>query len=379
MMSPASFVANADCDMTGTSGPIKLKWNMFASEYGMYEVEGCEGVSPTLRLSAGMTYLFDQSDSSNWYHPVGFSYVAGGAHAVCKDADGAEGECPELGGEVGGSTLQYLVNGKAVTDDESGFGLDAYEPLFFNSQDWWGEQPAFQVQLTIPADASYTTVYYFCHIHGGMSAKIHVVGSSYAGEKTEIAADYLGGETEASALQVYADIVEAAQPAISAYDKECGTWNSKGFAGHSVCEGKHFLCGEGADDTYGQCLQAIDCQMHHDMAVAVPSSSTSKFATFARQMIAHHKNAVAMSKVLLKHMDSSDFPPLGTEDQDMEWAKALSSSIINIQNFQIQGMEAWLEANADKAGEGGLCYDNEACDCPGRNLLFASPPSRCPC
>ena len=112
---------------------------------------------------------------SHRYHPVGFAYIAGGAHAECKqDSAGTLGECPELGGETP-TTIQYMVDGAAVTSDESGFGLDAYEPLFFNSQDWWGEKNtanAFKVTLTIPTTATYTKIYYFCHIHAGMSAEI---------------------------------------------------------------------------------------------------------------------------------------------------------------------------------------------------------------
>ena len=96
----AAITMGADCDKTTSSATkeIKLRWNSFASEWGQYEVEGCSGVSPKLKLSAGVTYTFDQSHASNWYHPVGFAYIAGGAHTVCKDSDGNEGECPEIGG-----------------------------------------------------------------------------------------------------------------------------------------------------------------------------------------------------------------------------------------------------------------------------------------
>ena len=136
------------CDKTSaTAATISLKWNAHASEWGAYEVAGCAGVNPKLSLTAGTIYTFDQSDATNWYHPVGFSYIAGGAHTSCLQTDGSAGECPELGGESAGSTLQYYVDGTAVTSDDSGFGLDAYEPLFFNSQDWWGEQPSFFVDL----------------------------------------------------------------------------------------------------------------------------------------------------------------------------------------------------------------------------------------
>ena len=76
-----------ECDKTSdTAATITLKWNEFASEWGMYTVDGCEGVGPKLKLTAGTVYTFDQSDASNWYHAVGFSYIAGGAHTECKDS-----------------------------------------------------------------------------------------------------------------------------------------------------------------------------------------------------------------------------------------------------------------------------------------------------
>ena len=40
---------------------------------GYFEIDGCEGVNPTLHLTVGRTYLFDQSHDSNWYHLVGFA------------------------------------------------------------------------------------------------------------------------------------------------------------------------------------------------------------------------------------------------------------------------------------------------------------------
>jgi len=294
------------------------------------------------------------------YHPVGFAYIAGGAHTSCKSKDDGVGgylddECPELGAEDGGSTLSYHVDGKPVTNDASTFGLDAYEPLFFNSQDWWAKQKPFQVALTVPADAPYTKIYYFCHVHAHVSAEIEIYGST-ATSTTTLAPEYLGGMTEESALKVFDDIVTSEQQALSSFDRSCGTWNSAQYADHAICDDKHFLCGTGAHDAFGECLEAIDCQMHTEMAVSVPSKSISKFATFARQMIAHHKNAVAMSKVLSMHMEPSDFPPLGTEDQDMDWATGLIRAITSTQNHQIQSMQAWLDANPILAGESTLCY-----------------------
>merc|ERR1711924_307853 len=131
--------------------------------------------------------------------------------------------------------------------------------------------------------------------------------------------------------------------ALSNYDATCGTHASAAFdasAAHSTCANKHFLCGAGATRPFDQCLVAIDCQMHHDMAVSVPAGS-SVFATFARQMIAHHQNSVAMAKVLSQFHTDADYPAAGTEDQDRDWAEGLVRSIINVQNTQIQQMQSW--------------------------------------
>ena len=293
------------------------------------------------------------------YHPIGFAYIAGGAHTSCKqDAAGTLGECPELGGETGGTTIQYYVGGVAVTSDESGFGLDAYEPLFFNSQGWWGEQTAFKATLAIPADATYTRIYYFCHIHAGMSAEIEITGST-ATTTTVINVAALGGETEATALAVFTGIQASDQKSVSSHDQACGTYNTYAADTKSTCSNSHFLCGAGAGGAYETCLEAIDCQMHHDMAVSVPAGA-SKFATFARQMIPHHQNAVSMAKALLKHHTAADYPAAGTEDQDQAFAEGLARNIINVQNRQIQQLSAWLESNTALSGVSEKCYGDSS-------------------
>merc|ERR1740115_717772 len=311
---------------------------------------------------AGTEYTFDQSDASNWYHPVGFAYIAGGAHTSCKDVNMVAGECPELGGEAGvPTTIQYYVSGAKGAD--GGFGLDAYEPEFFNSQDWWGEAPtrtggkAYKVTLKVPADATYTKIYYFCHIHAGMSAEIEITGSTATAAKTVINAAVLGSETEATALAIFTKIQTDDQKSVSTHDEACGTYNTYAKETKSTCSNSHFLCGDGADGAYETCLGAIDCQMHHDMAVSV-ASGASKFATFARQMIPHHQNAVSMAKALLKHHAAADYPAAGTEDQDMDFAKGLARGIINVQNRQIQQLSSWLEANPALAKASNKCYDS---------------------
>jgi len=58
--------SSEDCVLT-------VRVNFFASETGYFEFDECIGVNPNLYLTVGRTYLFDQSDDSNWYHLIGFS------------------------------------------------------------------------------------------------------------------------------------------------------------------------------------------------------------------------------------------------------------------------------------------------------------------
>ena len=63
---PAHHTTGSTCVKTDAA-PLKMKWNAYASEWGAYEIEGCDGVNPELSLAAGATYTFDQSDATNWY------------------------------------------------------------------------------------------------------------------------------------------------------------------------------------------------------------------------------------------------------------------------------------------------------------------------
>merc|ERR1711935_233456 len=79
-----TYVSGIDCkpcDDTDGDCVIKVGVDLLAGEWGYFTVEGCDGVNPTLHLEVGRTYLFDQSDASNWYHLIGFAYEADGAHA----------------------------------------------------------------------------------------------------------------------------------------------------------------------------------------------------------------------------------------------------------------------------------------------------------
>jgi hypothetical protein len=98
-------IAALAAQAAGTSGTVAgcvpsatnlcMKLNVFASETGYYEFEGKSGSSPDLTVEIGTTYTFDQSDASNWYHPVGFAYEPDGAHG----ATWGGAELPEIEGQ----------------------------------------------------------------------------------------------------------------------------------------------------------------------------------------------------------------------------------------------------------------------------------------
>merc|ERR1740139_1461030 len=105
-----------------------MKIDMYASETGYYTIDTLgRKPSPDVYVNIGESYIFDQSDPSNWYHPVGFAYVPDGAHGTTWGGD-EEDEVES------GDALQYLIDGAATTCKDVGeTGLDCYEPEFFLS------------------------------------------------------------------------------------------------------------------------------------------------------------------------------------------------------------------------------------------------------
>jgi hypothetical protein len=97
------------------------------NQYGSgnkYYIAGLSGASPTLSLSEGSTYKFDQSDSSNSGHPLRFSTTPNGTHG-------------------GGS---HYTTGVTVVGTP-------------------GQAGAY-TQITVASGAP--TLYYHCHNHSGM-------------------------------------------------------------------------------------------------------------------------------------------------------------------------------------------------------------------
>ena len=339
------------CKYTATIDP-------FAGPTGYFKFDECGDVAnPVIAMKQGSTYVFDQADGSNWYHPLGMAYFPDGAHT---GVDELEPGIAQTGGSTtcaAGNTCQapmYYKNGvfTGTTYDNTAatpvggddFGLDVYEPEFFYPKDQWSENLYF-VALTVTDTTYAKDLFYFCHIHAGMSGVIKVLDSSGANPST------------AHATSVFDPSTYYKTP--STYDALCGTYGLDGgttsYKSGTTCSDEEFLCHTGtlAEGSFGDCLKAMDCQMDKEMMTN--QDTTSNVASFMHQMIPHHENAINMAKLLLKQnaltitrrklreegrrLDDDG----GCADcaiEDMLW------SIIVVQGHQVITMKDWLAANS---------------------------------
>jgi len=287
---------------------------MFASETGYYTIDGPQGargkLSPDVNVKVGSRYTFDQSDPSNWYHPVGFAYVPDGAHGTTWGGE-AESEVES------GKDLKYLIDGAATTCEAAGeTGLDCYEPEFFYPQDVW-EGKKYSAVLTITravadkAKENGGVLYYFCHIHSKMSGRIIIT------------AEYDWDEE----MDLYPPVTR------SDVDTQCGT---TGLSKEFTQWDHRFLCGT-LDKTFEKCVQSMDYKMSSDMRYFSSEDNEDPVKLFCEQMIPHHQNAVNMAKALIKHHPE--------EVKAVDDFKGLLMEIINGQNYQIHQFRAYLKEN----------------------------------
>jgi len=200
--------------------------------------------------------------------------------------------------------------------NDGDFGLDAYEPEFFiRKEDWLATK--YSVALTLTDTAYKTDIFYFCHIHGGMSGYIKIadstgtVVSSRGTGNALIAADYYDTP--------------------STYEASCGGYNLDAYKSAGACTDT-FLCTTAtlAEGSFGDCLNAMDCSMDLGMKTELHSND---IVSFMHQMIPHHENAINMAKLLMKKDTTL---AADGEVMDMLW------DIINVQGMQIQAMQGWL-------------------------------------
>lgn len=366
---PCTPCAESDAAIGRSSDPctVKVAINFYASETGYFEIDGCVGVNPTLHLTVGRTYLFDQSGGTNWYHLIGFAYEADGAHVAVDelepgiapgDSDCADTlSCPApmyyMAGEYTGvySNIPDLVPIPEVPSDD--FGLDAVEPLFFHPVgDWLGYGP-FITALNFDVNFN-EDIFYFCHVHAGMSARI----------KLRDAEGNMLNEEDTPALPYeYAKI----EP----YDFKCGTYNLTDYSDPTEvdsCPDMYVCPGTVEPETaYMECVQSMNCHMMSSMT----TNAVGRSALFCHQMIPHHQNAVNMAKSLL-YMHDFECMMNGPNEEGAEisWECELLPllfDIVNVQNSQIIDMRGALE----ELGENE--YEN--CDAPftAASRLLAEP------
>ena len=228
---PDDLSRNVVCDIlpNGPYTEIKVQLNYYAGEFGYFTIEGCEGASPHLILAANHEYRFIQQDITNWYHPIGFAY----------DLDGAILNNPELepgvdpsnsgcGAKLSCQHPRYFKGDEFLGGPKGDFGLDVYEPDFALPIGEWREENAkWNVRLKI-TDPTSPEIFYFCHIHGGMSGKIDVCDiDTKAGKcvlRTFQRVNKKGGYIVDTPVKLYPHSVPLA------YDQRCG---STGLADYS--------------------------------------------------------------------------------------------------------------------------------------------------
>jgi len=314
------LIPSATAACTGSETTVCMSIDMFAAETGYYRLdrgsfETLDDVSPTITVKIGQKITFDQSDKTNWYHPVGFAYEPDGAHGDDWGAD----ENPEVEGK---GELQYLIDGEIPTCEDAGnTGLDCYEPEFFFPLSEW-EGKTYSAELTITEDVAKAShggvIYYFCHIHSKMSGKIIIKNT-----------DGTPYESSTKEKELYKPITN------DSHDTKCGTTAASPYAvdGSKNCGDVQFFGGTISSD-YEKCLHSLDCKMHHEMYAQTTVDSNDKVAVFMQQMIPHHVNAINMAKLLLKHA-----PDEVGKVEDLE---SILWDIINTQNFQVHYFRNYL-------------------------------------
>jgi len=375
-----TYPSGIDCKLCeGEEGDcvVKVGIDLMAGQWGYYVFEGCEGVNPTLHMEVGRTYLFDQSDASNWYHLIGFSYFADGAHAGVDELEpgiapgsgncGETNSCPApmywMNGKYEGqySNTDHLVPVIGAED----FGLDAVEPLFFHPLADWVSYGAFVTSLTFDDENFDEDIFYFCHVHSGMTGRIKLIGSD--GSKLS--------EADSPDIGYKYDCV-------SPFDKECGTFGLDSFQSdmNDHCPNS-FVCYEGGG-TIGdmaKCVNAMDCYMLTGMTVVYgdegKASIMNDVILFLREMIPHHQNAVNMAKNLMKSGETNC-----SLDGPVEEGESVSTAclldpivrgIINTQNSQIQAMQGLLEAfGVEENKHCDMLAESNAAESNSVNSLF---------
>jgi len=303
--------------------------NLLQGEQGYYQFEGFpdEIYSPDIEVTIGETLVFNQSDHTNWFHPLGFSFLPDGPHGPNWDS------APPVGVEVGkldsgeddpayDSKLRYYI--AEVNECERLNRYDCYKDAFFTPKSDW-VQSSYRVELDITQDLADMShggvIFYFCRIHSKMSGRI-IIKNTDGTQAT--------GKPGEKVPSLYTPDL------MVGFDKECGTWGLGPYepnVGELACDDMEFICGE-VNTLFEMCIQAMDCAMHHQMRTMDYKLHQDPVATFMHQMIPHHMNAVNMGRLMLKTMDATTIQASGLEDTIY--------SVINSQMYQMHFFRKYL-------------------------------------
>jgi hypothetical protein len=174
-------------------------------------------------------------------------------------------------------------------------------------------------------------LFYFCHIHHGMSGRIKLLLNDVPIQGSNI------------------PNITYRHPEPSEYDKSCGTYGLSQFQlPHPECP-ESFVCDKISE--FSGCIEAMNCYMMAGMTTRSANAEVlGDVELFLHQMIPHHINAVNMAKALLK-TDTVDCPSLvpsagGDTSADVSddcSLDAILRDIIGSQNYQIQVMYGVLK------------------------------------
>merc|ERR1719274_13378 len=294
-----------NCNTAGTECTFTATVDPHAGPSGYFKFNECGATSmPVISMKRGVKYIFDQSDASNWYHPLGMAYFPDGAHAgvdelepgitqTTGDACAAGNTCQApryfKDNVFAGTTYDNTAATPVGGDD---FGLDNYEPEFFIPKgDWLATK--YKVELTITDTAYATDMFYFCHIHAGMSGIIKIADATTGAVVS----------TKTAATTLPADYYKTP----TTYDKSCGSYGIDAFqTSKGACGNEHFVCTTAAtpSGSFGDCLSSTDCAID-DMLWDIVSVQSHQILTMKDWLTANGKAESGTCSAALSTADAA--------------------------------------------------------------------------
>jgi Domain of unknown function (DUF305) len=300
---------------------------------GYFTFEECgDEINPIIGIEIGETYLFDQGDRTNHYHPLEFGYFPDGSHTnldVLSPGTPPYGTSSNCAADYTCPAPMYLINDAFVgnysnipeilksSSGEFNNGLEDYRPLFSRPIVEWSASN-FSLYLNFDNEKFNSDIFYYSGNIQYMSGRVKLLKNGIPinpDNMPEIPYKY--------------DIP-------GKFDSKCGSFGLDNFQLPNKQCFQPFVCNVLPDDSalelYAECVEAMNCHMLAGMTTK--ATSMSGVALFIHHMVPHHQNAVNMVKSTLKLADyKCDDLTLATSDCVFE---QILRDIVNSQNKQIQ-------------------------------------------